>query len=142
MPIYKPALGALGAALLLTAACSADGAKNAACNSSAWLDDVFGQAPSQERVEDCGAQPGQAAARTTGAPRAAASPDRIVADRGSVADMQEGLYELGYDPGPADGQMGPKTRSAIKAYQKDAGLPANGKLTAGLVERVKTEAKQ
>ena len=141
MPLYKPALGALGAALLLTAACSGDGAKNAACNSSAWLDGVFGQT-SQERVEDCGAQPGQAASKTTGAAPAAASPERIVADHGSVADMQQGLYELGYDPGPADGQMGPQTRSAIKAYQKDNSLPANGKLTAGLIERVKTEAKQ
>lgn len=141
MSISKSALGALGAALLLTAACSGDGAKNAACNSSAWLDGVFGQT-SEDRVEDCGAQPGQAARKTTGAAPAAAGAERMVADQTSVADVQQGLYDLGYDPGPADGRMGPKTRSAIKAYQKDSGLPANGKLTAGLVQRVKTDAKR
>lgn len=140
MPKFTSALGALGAALLLTAACSTDGARNAACSSSAWIDGLVG-ATSEDRVEDCGAQPGQAASRSTGASSAAGS-DRMVADRGSVADVQQGLYELGYDPGPADGQMGPKTRSAIMAYQKDNSLPANGRLTAGLVQRVKTEAKQ
>ncbi len=138
----RPALtlGALAAAMLLVAACSADGAKNAACSSSAWIDGLFGET-SEDRVEDCGAQPGQAASRTTGNSSAAPSADRIVYDRQSVSSVQSGLYDLGYDPGPADGQMGPKTRSAIMAYQKDSGLPASGKLTAGLVERVKTDAK-
>ena len=31
------------------------------------------------------------------------------------------LKEMGYDPGPTDGKMGEKTRSAIDAFLRDAG---------------------
>lgn len=31
------------------------------------------------------------------------------------------LKEMGYDPGPVDGKMGEKTRSALDAFLKDTG---------------------
>ena len=41
------------------------------------------------------------------------------ASGGSVAQTQRDLRALGYDPGPVDGVMGPKTRAALQAYRLD-----------------------
>ena len=128
-------LGAVAAVLLLTTAC--EGTKEFACKSSAALDNMFGTAPSAERTEDCGPQAGQAA--RTGSAKQAARPAGPQSDRATLADLQARLKGLGYDPGPADGQMGPKTRAAIRAYQKDAGIKADGQVTASLIRRIKAE---
>ncbi|AFA49437.1 D-Ala-D-Ala carboxypeptidase family metallohydrolase [Acetobacterium woodii] len=40
--------------------------------------------------------------------------------------IQEALIRAGYFPGPVDGQDGPLTRAAIKAFQSDHGLTADG----------------
>ena len=42
--------------------------------------------------------------------------------RSLVARVQNGLALLGYDPGPTDGIMGPRTRAAILALQQTTGL--------------------
>lgn len=39
---------------------------------------------------------------------------------------QGALKQLGFDPGPIDGQMGPRTQAAIKAYQTARGLEPDG----------------
>lgn len=49
-----------------------------------------------------------------------------------VADVQRGLARLGYDPGPADGVAGEKTRRAIRRFQARAGLPVDGKVSEAL----------
>lgn len=36
----------------------------------------------------------------------------------STLAIQQALLRLGYDPGPADGRMGPKTHAAIEAYEE------------------------
>ena len=54
----------------------------------------------------------------------------------SVRAVQAGLNDLGYDAGPEDGLMGPKTRSAIRAYQIDQGLPASGESSVALYEKL------
>lgn len=36
---------------------------------------------------------------------------------------QQGLQQLGYDPGPLDGRMGPLTRRAILDFQTDYAIP-------------------
>ncbi|MDA1000456.1 MAG: peptidoglycan-binding domain-containing protein [bacterium] len=46
-----------------------------------------------------------------------------------IAAAQESLKKLGFDPGPADGKMGKKTRAALAAFQKANGLKADGRLT-------------
>lgn len=48
----------------------------------------------------------------------------------STASVQRALAALGYDPGPADGVAGPRTRQAIAAFQRDRGLQATGVLDA------------
>ena len=44
----------------------------------------------------------------------------------SVKALQEALAAAGFDPGPIDGRMGQKTRSAIKAFQKKNNLKTDG----------------
>ena len=40
--------------------------------------------------------------------------------------VQNALIKLSYDPGTADGKDGPKTQAAVKKFQGDAGLTADG----------------
>ena len=42
--------------------------------------------------------------------------------------IQERLIALGYNPGPPDGIDGPKTREAMKAFQRDKGVTVDGKV--------------
>lgn len=44
----------------------------------------------------------------------------------NVLKVQERLNKLGYSCGKPDGKMGTKTKSALKAFQKDRGLKADG----------------
>jgi murein L,D-transpeptidase YcbB/YkuD len=45
-----------------------------------------------------------------------------------VREIQMALKAAGFDPGPADGKMGPKTRAAIRDFQIAHGLQADGKV--------------
>jgi hypothetical protein len=47
-------------------------------------------------------------------------------DQALVGDIQRLLTGRGFDPGPADGIIGVRTRRAIVDYQISAGLPADG----------------
>ncbi len=47
----------------------------------------------------------------------------------TVRSVQLNLATLGYKPGPADGILGSRTRSAIEAFQRDQGLPATGEVS-------------
>jgi peptidoglycan hydrolase-like protein with peptidoglycan-binding domain len=67
--------------------------------------------------------------------RMPADPDTPVLDRGSTGDavrgLQKGLLRFGgahasTDPGPADGDFGPRTEAAVKAYQSQHALAADG----------------
>lgn len=43
-----------------------------------------------------------------------------------VAELQERLAALGFDPGRVDGIFGARTRAAVAGFQSDAGLPSDG----------------
>ncbi len=56
--------------------------------------------------------------------------------RETVIDIQTRLARLGFYTDEADGLLGPKTRSAVRLFQKQAGLPADGHATPDVVRRL------
>ncbi len=68
-----------------------------------------------------------------------AAPDVVVDDpsRETVLMVQTRLRERGYDPGPLDGLLGPRTRVALDAFTRDAGLPStSGAITERLLAEI------
>lgn len=60
------------------------------------------------------------------------------ASDGPTKGIQTDLKRLGYYKGNVDGIMGPKTKDAVRAFQKDEGLVVDGKygkMTDGAVDR-------
>jgi len=53
--------------------------------------------------------------------------------RSLVTKIQTLLAEHGYDPGPADGLEGPKTRNAVRAFQRKIGLAETGTISSDVV---------
>ena len=51
-----------------------------------------------------------------------------------IAEMQRRLRIAGYDTGDIDGVLGRQTIAAVREYQKDRGLAADGFATPGLLE--------
>lgn len=45
-----------------------------------------------------------------------------------IEDVQAALQERGYYRGAVDGDFGPRTRSALLAFQRDGGLPVTGEI--------------
>jgi len=56
--------------------------------------------------------------------------------RDTVIDLQTRLARLGFYSDETDGLLGPKTRSAVRLFQKQVGLPADGHPTPELVARL------
>jgi hypothetical protein len=54
-----------------------------------------------------------------------------------VLTVQQALAAKGYDPGPADGILGPRTREAIRRYQRGYNLPVTGKVSLALVNHLR-----
>lgn len=52
------------------------------------------------------------------------APDEATKSR----QIQTALKNAGFDPGPIDGKIGPKTKKAIKDFQAANGLTADGKV--------------
>lgn len=59
--------------------------------------------------------------------------------RSDVLAMQRNLNQLGFSSGEPDGMVGPMTRTAIREYQRTAGLPADAYPTAALIEKIKAD---
>ncbi len=57
-------------------------------------------------------------------------------DPSDTALVQSRLSALGYEVGPIDGIMGPKIRGAIRQFQRQMGIPADGKLNKTLLVRL------
>jgi TPR repeat protein len=53
-----------------------------------------------------------------------------------VLSIQDGLASFGYPVGPVDGIVGPKTRGAIRSYQKRNGLTVDGQATGALQDHI------
>jgi membrane-bound lytic murein transglycosylase B len=50
--------------------------------------------------------------------------------------VQQALKDKGFDPGPVDGVIGAGTKRALRAWQKAAGLPADGYASADTLARL------
>jgi osmotically inducible lipoprotein OsmB len=77
-----------------------------------------------------------AVAPAAGTPQPAAA---AAADPETVRGIQSGLAKLGFDPGSANGIAGAKTRSAIRAFQQQNGLPADGVPTRELAQQIQQQ---
>lgn len=64
------------------------------------------------------------------------NPLEDVTDDG-LSGAQGRLANLGYDPGPADGAMGPRTAAALRAFQHAEGLDVTGALDGPTRERLR-----
>ena len=53
------------------------------------------------------------------------------------AELQTLLNRAGYDVGSPDGVVGPKTRAAVLAWQKQMGVPADGHVSGRLLQALK-----
>lgn len=54
-------------------------------------------------------------------------------DSSFEADVQRALKRRGYYSGSVDGDIGPRSRSAIREYQADHGLPVSGRVDGSLL---------
>jgi len=66
--------------------------------------------------------------------------DNRLLSREQVMEMQRLLAARGLDVGEVDGVPGAKTRLALRAWQKAAGLPADGYASPGLLEQLQAAA--
>ncbi len=57
-------------------------------------------------------------------------------DSSGVQTLQQRLIDLGYLTGKADGDFGAKTEDAVKAFQREAGLSADGIATSAVQEAI------
>ena len=56
-----------------------------------------------------------------------------------IRDIQRMLKKLGYEPGPIDGILGPRTREAIRAFETESGLQLTGEATEDMFARLREE---
>ena len=83
------------------------------------------------------------AQQIAGGPAVAQSPpdDDQPLSHNAVIDMQKRLARLGFYSDEPDGLLGPKTRSAVRLFQKQIGLPADGHPTPEVVQRLAQAAR-
>lgn len=53
-----------------------------------------------------------------------------------VRSIQQKLQDKGFDPGPPDGRMGPRTRSAIERFQLSSGVLVTGEPSNELLDQL------
>ncbi len=70
----------------------------------------------------------------------AASPERRLARRGVLRSytraVQDGLHDLGFNPGPVDGIVGPLTRKAVRAFEAAANVDVTGTISPQLLQAI------
>jgi hypothetical protein len=125
---------------------SATGQEGAQQGGTAGLDDAA--APAEPGASEVATLTGESAPETVPevapAPAAmgpeatsdgvAALSPQASAQRQMIAEIQARLLDLGYDPGPVDGLMGPQTRTAIEDYQRKNDFSVDGEPSPQLLQ--------
>lgn len=62
--------------------------------------------------------------------------NELALEKDQRVQLQSGLNALGFDVGEPDGVLGRKTRAALRAFQKQHHLPADGFPTRAMLDRV------
>lgn len=88
-------------------------------------------APIRKGESAAAAQKAAAAARAQ--TQAPASTGSTSTTEGRLMAAQRALAKIGYGPVSIDGKMGAETRNAIKAFERDRGMPETGELTPPVV---------
>lgn len=57
-----------------------------------------------------------------------------------IREIQQLLLQLGFDPGPIDGKLGPSTARAISSYQETEGLTVDGRPSRELLRQLREDA--
>ena len=70
----------------------------------------------------------------------ALNPMRNTPDDG-LSGVQGRLLALGFDPGPIDGVMGPRTGAALVAFQRHRRLPRSGRADTATLDRLSQECR-
>lgn len=65
---------------------------------------------------------------TVAPPRKMSRRPQRTPSRERYKQIQEALRDQGYNPGPIDGRWGSKSAAALKRFERDHNLPADGKL--------------
>ena len=100
----------------------------------AWRDKIAARLSRAERARGQELAHNWRPPSTAGSEGATPNPFKAELDRRARRDreVQQLLADLGYDPGPSDGVVGPKTRAAIRAFQADVGPPVDGQSSDAL----------
>jgi peptidoglycan hydrolase-like protein with peptidoglycan-binding domain len=64
----------------------------------------------------------------------------VALDRAGIRELQRLLNRLGYSAGRADGRIGSRTRSAIRAFERDRGLEVRGRATNVVLDAARAAA--
>jgi len=96
----------------------------------------------QPTTRDCcisGVMQATAAPRPT-PPHGSSGASNFLKDSTEIVELQGLLAQLDYDPGPADGTDGPRTRRAVRAFQRDSDVRADGALRPRLLDQLRQRA--
>ena len=74
-------------------------------------------------------------------PVASPAPKTSASDKRDIQQAQGLLKAGGFDPGPADGALGERTRTALRQYQQASGLPVTGVLDQATQEALAHEIR-
>jgi len=77
-----------------------------------WLEDSLSKLPSEQKT-----------AQMKGPPT---DPAVVAGDQALIQLYQQALENAGFNPGPIDGQLGPRTGMALRSYQTAVGLAPSG----------------
>ncbi|WP_417547015.1 peptidoglycan-binding domain-containing protein [Marinobacter segnicrescens] len=69
-------------------------------------------------------------------------PEKSTANPEIVREAQVLLRVLGFNPGGADGLVGPNTEAAVRAFQQSQGMTVTGRVTTSLLQALRQEYRR